>query len=362
LDQDSGFNHGFPSGFFANSTANLNTIHIDAGCVDDPSASNGCSTSANALDNKRGTVFRLTFDPQAMGDFAGVQIEEPEHYGSLLGQGLPTGNSYDLTSAKKVIFYARSPDNASVQFGVGGCVGKFTKISSRWKKISLRLNTLQAPPGETPPPPCPPDIKHIHVLFSVGVDDVHGKNGATVLLDDIQFTPVPANRANVINFPLGNQTFGVVPFQIGDPPPIAFPADQVLRNLTTTYESAITLIALLARAKNGDVAHALEIVNAFDYALHNDNQGDPIPLASDGSAGLHNGYENGDLPLFNNQSPPEIGQAGNSRLAGFTATQECPATGFCRVLDGATGIMPSRSSLYLRPISDPKTLPTSTTL
>src|SRR5882762_4768675 len=35
LDQDSGLNHGFPSGFFASSTANLATIHIDTGCIDD---------------------------------------------------------------------------------------------------------------------------------------------------------------------------------------------------------------------------------------------------------------------------------------------------------------------------------------
>src|SRR2546425_6229055 len=37
VDQDSGFNHGFASGFFGN----LATIHIDTGCIDDPSAPNG---------------------------------------------------------------------------------------------------------------------------------------------------------------------------------------------------------------------------------------------------------------------------------------------------------------------------------
>ena len=32
-----------------------------------------------------------------------------------------------------------------------------------------------------------------------------------------------------------------------------------------------------------------------------------------------------------------MGRAGDSRLAGFTATQQCPRTGVCLVLDGATG-------------------------
>jgi len=282
-DQDSGLNHGFPSGFFAN-RANLSTIHIDSGCVNDFNARNGCSTNASALDEKRGTVFRITFDPQATRDFAGIQIEEPEHYGALLGQGLPTGNSYDLAGTKELPFYARSPDKASLQFGVGGCVSAFSKINSRWTQISLRLDRLQAPLGANPLPHCPPDINHVHILFSIGVDDLHGKNGATVLLDDIQFTPVPVHRASVLSFPIGTQTFGVVPLQMADPPPIPFPADQVLRNLTITYESAIGLISLLARGKKADIAHALEIANAFDYVLHNDNHGDPIPLSFDGAA------------------------------------------------------------------------------
>src|SRR5437879_2868754 len=39
-DQDSGLNHGFPSGFFASNTANLGTIHIDTGCIDDANVTN----------------------------------------------------------------------------------------------------------------------------------------------------------------------------------------------------------------------------------------------------------------------------------------------------------------------------------
>src|SRR4051812_16921361 len=52
VDQDSGLNHGFPSGFFGNIAA----VHIDTGCVDSPTAPEGCSADANVLDRARGTV------------------------------------------------------------------------------------------------------------------------------------------------------------------------------------------------------------------------------------------------------------------------------------------------------------------
>ncbi len=335
LDQDSGFNHGFPSGFFASPPANLSTIHVDTGCVDDLQASNGCSTSSAILDQKLGTVFRVSFDPQSLGNFAGVNIEEPQNYGSLLGAKQPTGIAYDLTGATEVVFDVRSPDAAGFQFGVGGCTAPFMKLGHNWRQITLPLRSLKQPFGGTST--CPPDIEQIHILFSVGTDGVHAPNGATVLLNDIQFLPVPKNRASAIGFPLANQTFGVVPLEIAAAGLFPFPPDQVLRNLTTTYESSIALLALIARGDKQDLADATSIANGMDYALHNENAGDPIPAAPDTSTGLHNGYENGDLPLFNNQSPPEMGQAGNSRLAGFTATQQCPTTGFCLVLDGATG-------------------------
>src|SRR5207247_6915025 len=50
LDQDSGFNHGFPSGLFAKpSPTDLGPIHVETGCIDDPNATNGCSADLNAL-------------------------------------------------------------------------------------------------------------------------------------------------------------------------------------------------------------------------------------------------------------------------------------------------------------------------
>ena len=316
LDQDAGFNHGFPSGFYA-SKGNLGSIHIDTGCIDDPQAINGCSSDPDALDRVRGTVMRISFDPQTSGKFAGVNIEEPENWGDLR-----YGNGYDLRGANKVIFDVRSPDRAAIQVGVGGCMTGFFTVPSTWTTKTIGLNTLS----------CTPNLSNAHIMFAVATNDAHAHSGGTVLFDNIRFDPVPTSHQSALGFPLGNETFGVVPQQNA---PI--PSDQSLRNLTTTYETALTVLALLARGTAQDLVNAGRIADSLDYALHYDNHGDALPVAPDGSVALHNGYEDGDIALFNSQRPPGGGQAGDGRLAGFTATELCPSSGFCLVLDGATG-------------------------
>jgi len=316
FDQDSGFNHAFPSGFFA-SSGNLGTIHIDTGCVDDPTEANGCSTNPNVLDRVRGTVMRVSFDPQTQGNFAGVNIEEPENWGVL-----QTGSGYDLRGANNVVFDVRSPDSASVQFGVGGCTTSFMTFPSTWTTLTITLNSLS----------CSPDLSDVHILFAIATNDAHAPSGGTILIDNVRFDPVPTNHKSALGFPLGNQTFGVLPQQNGP-----FPSDQVLRNLTTIYESALTELVLLARGTSQDLVNAQLVADTFDYALNHDSHGDPLPAAPDGSVGLHNGYENGDIALFNDQQSPKQGKAGDIRLAGFTATVLCAPSGFCLVLDGATG-------------------------
>jgi hypothetical protein len=318
LDQDSGFNHGFPSGFFASNPANLGTIHIDTGCIEDPNASNGCSTDPNVLDRSHVTVMRFSFDAQTSGNFAGVNIEEPENWGVL-----QTGTGYDLRGANSVTLDIRSPNGAMVQFGVGGCTAPYTApIATTWTTITLPLDSLS----------CTPDLSDVHLLIGVATNDQHAPNGATVLVDNIVFSPVPNVRTSALGFPLGNQTFGVLPQESA---PI--PLDQVLRNLTTEYESALTVLGLLARGTAQDLTNAHMIADTFDYALHHESHGDPLPVAPDGSVGLHNGNENGDISLFNNQQPPKQGQADDIRLAGFTATTLCAPSDYCLVLDGATG-------------------------
>ncbi len=319
---DSGLNHGVPSGFFGE----INKIHLDAACIDDPNSPTGCSTDPNRLDRERGTVLSISFDSLAPGTFAGVNIEEPENYGAN-----PRGKGYDLRGAAQIVFDVRSPSGIKVRFGVGGCtITNFMSLSpsqTEYTKISIPLNSLN----------CQPDLANVHILFTVATDGSNAPNGGTVLLSNIRFEPVPTSQQPALGLPLSTQTFGVVPRQISASGRVPIPLDQVLRNLATIYESALTAIALFERGTDQDLINARLIADALVYALSHDNQGNRLPTASDGSAGLHNGYESGDIALLNSQGPG-AGQASDARLAGFSAgNQLCGPSGFCLLLDGATG-------------------------
>ena len=89
-DADSGFNHGFPSGFFGTTSK----IHIDTAAIDDTNSTRGVSTNLNVLDRHRGNVLQVVFAPFSPGQFAGVNFEEPQGGGS--GQ---IGLGYDLEQA-----------------------------------------------------------------------------------------------------------------------------------------------------------------------------------------------------------------------------------------------------------------------
>ena len=318
LDQDSGFNHGFPSGFMGTDEP---TVTLNSGCVDAGATATVCSTDPTVLDRVHGTVMAINIAAQPTGNWAGIALEEPQEW-----LGLQYGNGYNLTGATSVTFQVRSPNGAQVQFGVGGCMTPtFTApIATTWTTMTLALST--------PTLSCTPVLSNTHLLFEVVSNDAHDPAGATVELDNIQFTPVPTSQASALTFPVANQTFGVVPQSVA---PI--PSDQVLRNTTTIYESSVAEFVLLARGTPQDLVSAKLIADTFDYALHHESNGDPIPLATGGYAGLHNGYENGDIGLYNNQPPPLLGLAGNVRLAGFTDTTLCAPSGYCLVLDGATG-------------------------
>lgn len=343
VDQDSGFNHGVPSGFFASTTANLSTIHLDTGCVDNAAdTTTGCfpSTDTTHLDTKRGTVMRMTFDAQTGQNFAGINIEEPLDFGVL-----QTGSGYDLTGAQNIVFDVRSPDMASVQFGVGQCVfPTFTQnISQQWTTITFPLSKLVSP--SFPLESCPPSLGSVHFLFTVVTNGQFAPSGATVLLDNIQFTPAPSRSSQpageAFSVPLSTQTFGVVP-QTASP----FSSDQVNRNIAAIYESALTILDLLQ--PGGDSTSARKVANAVDYALYHDNQGDFLPTIPNGlsgcfsgnvatQCGLHNAYESGDIGLLNAQGQASgTAQAGDSRLSGFTCGPP-PSTPFCLASDDATG-------------------------
>jgi hypothetical protein len=184
------------------------------------------------------------------------------------------------------------------------------------------------------------DFSNVHVLFTIGVSGDSSPNGGVVLLDSIRFTPAPKRQskdAKALSLPSGTQTFGVVPLSCAAQGRVPIPPDQINRNIASVYESALTVLALLKRDEKSDLTKSREIADAFDYALTHDNHGDPLPVGSDGSVGLHNAYESGDVALLNDQVAPKQGKAGDARLAGFTAPCLCSSTGFCLVLDGATG-------------------------
>lgn len=323
-DADSGLNHGFPSGLFGT----FAKVHLDAACVDDPGSPSGCSSDPNRIDRARGTVLKLSFDPLVSGEFAGVTFEEPERFGVL-----QSGAGYDLRGATAVAFEARSPTSSSMQFGVGGCVTPFVLIPPGFTSFSFPIASLVRPPGTSAA--CPPSLDDQHLLFTVVTNDVHAASGATVLVDDVRFEPVPSSRGMETSFPLGTETFGVVPLATPASGRVPIPPDQVLRNVTTIYESALVLYALVRRGDAQDLIDARKIAEAFDYALHNDNHGDPLPASV--GAGLHNAYESGDLALVNGQGPG-AGRQGDVRLSGFSVDSTlCGPSKFCLVLDGATG-------------------------
>ncbi|MCO6459339.1 MAG: hypothetical protein J5I93_28855 [Pirellulaceae bacterium] len=337
-DADSALNHGTPSGIFPAEDREL--IRLDATCVSSTTSATGCSEDPLAVDRQRGTVMQVEFLPLGAGQFAGLAIEEPAGF---LDHG--QGNGYDLTGATHLVFEARSPTpgGVRVQFAVAGRTTAFQQVprSDGFVEFSLSLDELQVSAAE---------LADLQWLFSIATNDVHASGGGIVLLDNIRFEPTPADPFRTLDLPrerlglpLGNETFGAVPAT--DTP---FGPDQVLANLATTYEASLTVLSLLERGTQADVARARLIADSLLYALRND-QAEPsgLPTAVNPQTlevvrGLHDGYFAHDLPLINDQpSGPTSGQV---KLAGFGVNStRCDPNpepnetySFCLLQDGAT--------------------------
>ena len=338
-DADSAFNHGFPSGLFG--SIDLHKVTLDSNCLDDPFSPTGCSSDSSRLDTTHKTVFQFKYPALAGTEFVGLNWQEPENYN---GEPLSSAG-YNVMPATTVQFDVRSPDNANVQFGIGGCVTRFFQLGPTWTTQTFSIADLIPPPGLSNIT-CPADLTNVHILFTVATNASMSPNGGTVLLDNIQYLPVPNRQSTTPSLPLGTETFGVVP-QSGTLPGCNQPvnivtSDQANRNLAPIYEAAATVLALLKRGESQDVNDAIEIVEAFDYALHHDNHGIPLPVAPDGSRGLRSAYQGGELALLNGQASATGAQAGDVRLAGFSVKDvenKCGTSGVCfnLVLDGATG-------------------------
>jgi uncharacterized repeat protein (TIGR01451 family) len=346
LNADSGLNHGYPSGIFGSTAAFINAVSIDSACIDSPGSANGCTTDSTALDGSRGTVTRISLPwVQLGGDYGGVNFEDPQNYAPAPAPpGYNTGAGYNLTGATSVSVDVRSPDGAVVQLGVGPCHTGPLTIGPTWTTVQISLTV----PGALTCPPTPPfDLTNVHILFSVATTSLALNSGGTLLLDNIVYKPVPARQTTdptAAGLPVSTQTFGVVAANH-----LPIPPDQVNRGLASTREAALTVIALLNRGQSADVTNAIRIAGALHYALYHDNHGVPLPTApgtatgcfagaAATSCGLHSAYFDGDIAFLNQQPPPELGQAGDVRLAGFSSgTGLCGPSGFCLVLDGASG-------------------------
>ena len=326
-DSDSAFNHGFPSGLFG--AIPLNQVELDSACVDDPASPTGCSVDPLRIDATRGTVFRFAFPKLGPADFVGVNFRDPADYEAEN----PTGSGYDLTPATLLQLDARSPGGVTVQFGVGGCVSQPYTLTPQWRTVLIPLSGLLPAAGDEEVA-CPPNLTDTHIVFTIATSQTLSKNAGTVLVDNVQFLPVPLRQTadpRALSLPLGNLTFGT-PLQVGLTP------DQANRTLAPIYEAAATTLALLNRGQDDDVRSALRIVDALHYALHHESSGAPLPKAPDGSQALHNAYSDGDIGLQNSQPGAGGSLAGEARLAGISRDKDtCPPGGFCLVLDGVTG-------------------------
>lgn len=318
-DADSGFNHGFLSGVFASDTRAIRKIHIDANCINNEPGPAPCGKDTKRFDRKRVTVLKIAFDSLQKDEFAGLNIQEPEGVKSIANSV-----GYDLRGSTNVLFDARSPDGIRVQFGVGGGVTDFFTVAKQWTPISIPLNSLRPTP----------DFSKVHTLFSVSTNALNSPRGGTLLLDNIRLDPVPASQRSALAFPVSTESFGESYSQAVTRPE-KLPSNLMLNNLATTYESALAVLALLSRETEEDQNNARRLLDTFHYALKHDNSVDPLPGFTNGALGLRDGYSNGDIALLNDQGPGGA-RSGDVRLAGLSS-ELCKPSGYCLVMDGATG-------------------------
>ena len=338
---DSGFNHAIPSGLFASRTSLLKEGFIVGACVFDSNAADGCSTSPDAFD-KGGAMLKLKVPPlPQVADYFGLNFEEPENYG-VKRRGL----GVDLTGSDSVTLQvAGVSSGCQVKFGVRGSESPFMTLSSSPTDLSFAFPTFNPPLRR---------LTGVHILFTVATDNQHCAKGGTVLVRKIRFTPAPSSTNNALGFPLANETYGINPLQLadcgllkdkkGNNLPIG--PDQVNRNLTTIYESALVLMGLI---EHGDNVNAKLLADAFVRTVTTPSArvlhvrpgvaGDPSGVF------LNSGYSSGQLGLDDDLYQPVLGgtdrivaSRGDSALAGFgVGPNGAGGSNYCLVLDGGTG-------------------------
>lgn len=332
---DSAFNKGFPSGrfpptaFVATPPTSCPANHdadqlvVDPGCIPDLRSSDGCA-GKDAFD-PNGTVMRLRIGGLGSEDFVGMFFEEPESSDRIGTVG------YNMSGSQRVVFEIAAPNGNRLQFNVGppGEAGNTFPASGTWTQYSIAL-----------PNSC---CANLQTLFAITAAGSFSSNG-TALVRKIRFEPAPKSQMALPSLPLSFDTFGVTPLACQVlPGRVTVPIDQVLRNVATTSESALALIALARRGTVEDLGNVQALADAMVYAQIHDNHGLPIPAAPDGSRGLRNAYMGGDLALHNDQTQaqtgaPQVGLKDDVRLTGFSFEGPlCGVSQFCLVLNGASG-------------------------
>src|SRR5258708_38680410 len=196
-NRDSAFNHGFLSGLFGKTRHGSDlvddprNIRVDTRCV---YSDTGCAHSGKLGPRN---LLRLTFLPMSKGEFAGLNVEEPQCY-SQLGAS-QVGAGYDLFGIQRLkgsltsvpggygITFLGNP----TYFKEGGQVVQ----SGYWYDFILLF-------ARTPPP-------YAHLLFGVSADGDTPPGYGTFLFDRVELDPVPLSQRNRVGFPLGYKTMAV---------------------------------------------------------------------------------------------------------------------------------------------------------
>jgi hypothetical protein len=109
-----------------------------------------------------------------------------------------------------VVFDVMSPTGGiAVQFSVAGQAAPYMTIPRQWTPITITFSSL----GLTPPM-----LSSVSLLFGIASNAENAPAGGTILLDNIQFQPVPASQTTVLGFPLANQVFGPIRLLSWSPP------------------------------------------------------------------------------------------------------------------------------------------------
>lgn len=196
---------------------------------------------------------------------------------------------YDLTGAKRLVFWARGRDGGErVEFfcgGVGWSVdfrGRsiepvtsypdslpkvstgFIRLTREWKEYSIDLRGM--------------DLSHVIGGFGWVVDSYRnrGRKSVVFYLDDVW---IELPRTDALRFMASFETGGAL---------VGF--DNVMRNVAFTYDNAMALIAFLAEGGQDSRRRARILADSLVYAAYHDR----------GSSGvrLRNAYMCGDLQTF----------------------------------------------------------------